>query len=76
MHAVRHGWTPERRCARHGAGAILTNLGRHQWGSGWLQGLLSVLFFYLWKNPAQGAGTSITAAVSPDLEAHSGARRL
>ena len=61
---------PERhRCA----GAILTNLGRHQWGSGWAQALLGVLFFYLWKNPAQGAGTSITAAVSPNLEAHSGA---
>ena len=53
-------------------GAILTSLGRHQWGLGWGQWLLSYLFFFAFKTVEQGASTTITAALSPDLEAHSG----
>jgi hypothetical protein len=61
-------------CACPSAGAILTSLGRHQWGTsaGWGQWLLSYLFFFFWKTVEQGASTTITAALSPDLEEHSG----
>ena len=55
------------------AGAILTKLGRHAWGSGWGQTLLAWVLYFIWKTPEQGAATSITAAVSPELESHSGA---
>ena len=69
-YCARH--PPMRGC--HTSGGILTNLGRHQWGAGgWGQWLMSYLFFPLLKTPEQGASTSITAAVSPDLEEHSGA---
>ena len=57
----------------HTSGGILTNLGRHQWGSGWGQWVMSYMFYFFFKTPEQGAGTTITAAVSPDLDGHSGA---
>jgi len=58
------------------AGVINTPLGRHIYGQGYLGAVLQTavgILGYPWlKNPPQGAATSITAAVSPDLEAHSG----
>ena len=58
------------------SGVINTPLTRHVYGTGYagwaLQNLVSVVGYPWLKSPAQGAATSITAAVSPDLESHSG----
>lgn len=57
-------------------GVINTPLGRHVYGESYLGAAaklaIGVLAWPWFKSPAQGAATSITAAVSPDLEAHSG----
>ena len=57
-------------------GIINTPLTRHIYGSGYLGGAIKSVVGVLaspWlKSPAQGAATSITAAVSPELESHSG----
>ncbi|KAK9917075.1 hypothetical protein WJX75_000637 [Coccomyxa subellipsoidea] len=55
-------------------GAIKTQLQRHT--SGWLKGLalhLAGAIIMGWKTPPQGASTTLTAALSPDLEAQPGA---
>ena len=58
------------------SGVINTPLTRHIYGTsyaGWaLQSVVSVVGYPWFKSPAQGAATSITAAVSPDLNSHSG----
>ena len=55
---------------------INTPLTRHIYGTGYagwaVQNLVSIVGYPWLKSPAQGAATSITAAVSPDLESHSG----
>jgi hypothetical protein len=55
---------------------INTPLGRHVYGEGFagkiLQTAVGILGYPWLKSPAQGAATSITAAVSPDLESRSG----
>lgn len=57
-------------------GVINTPLGRHVYGESYLGSAVKlavgILAWPWFKSPAQGAATSITAAVSPDLEAHSG----
>ena len=57
-------------------GVINTPLTRHVYGTGFagwaLQNVVSVVGYPWLKSPAQGAATSITAAVSPDIESHSG----
>ncbi|BDA50602.1 Retinol dehydrogenase 14 [Coccomyxa sp. Obi] len=57
-------------------GVINTPLGRHVYGESYVGAaaklVIGVLAWPWFKSPAQGAATSITAAVSPDLEAHSG----
>ena len=59
---------------------INTPLGRHIYGEGvaghFLQTAVGILGSPWLKSPAQGAATSITAAVSPDLESQSGEPRL
>ena len=66
---------------RHGAdvslsGVINTPLTKHVYGEGYLGAAVKTavgIIGYPWlKSPAQGAATSITAAVSPELEPHSG----
>ncbi len=58
------------------AGIINTPLMKHVYGGGYLGAAMKTvggIIAYPWlKSPAQGAATSITAAVSPDLESHSG----
>ena len=58
------------------SGVINTPLTRHVYGTGFagwaVQNLVSIVGYPWLKSPAQGAATSITAAVSPDLESHSG----
>lgn len=53
---------------------INTPLGKHLWGQGWGSVLVSIVGWPWLKSVEQGAATSITAAVSSDLEAHSGAK--
>ncbi|CAL5229395.1 g12713 [Coccomyxa viridis] len=57
-------------------GIINTPLTKHVYGGGYLGAAVKTavgIIGYPWlKSPAQGAATSITAAVSPDLESHSG----
>jgi len=59
-----------------GAGIINTSLSRHFLGTGHFAAIKQKAFGILgspWlKTVPQGAATSITAAVSPDLESHSG----
>ena len=59
------------------AGAIKTQLQRHT--SGWLKGValhLAGAIIMGWKTPPQGASTTLTAALSPDLEAQPGVHNL
>lgn len=57
-------------------GVINTPLGRHVYGESYLGAAaklaIGVLAWPWFKSPAQGAATSITAATSPALDAHSG----
>lgn len=58
----------------------MTNLGRHIFGSGWFMtavtGVLGYVLSFGLKTPEQGASTTIVAAISPDLNSHSGAGLL
>lgn len=58
------------------AGIINTPLTKHVYGGGYLGAAVKTavgIIGYPWlKSPAQGAATSITAAVSPEMEPHSG----
>ena len=64
-------------CVYCDAGVINTPLLKYMYGEGYVGSLLKFVggvaawFFYV-KTPAQGAATTITAAVSPDLESHAG----
>lgn len=70
---------PTRTIAAAAAGAIRTPLQRHVFGKGGILGYIVDCIMYLlgpllegWKNPAEGASTTLVAALSPDLEAHPG----
>lgn len=60
------------------AGVINTPLGRHVYGESYVGSAMKlavgILAWPWFKSPAQGAATTITAAVSPDMEDHSGKR--
>ncbi len=70
---------PTSATAAAAAGAIRTPVQRHVFGKGGFLGyILDSIMYFLgavlegWKSPAQGASTTLVAALSPDLEAHPG----
>ena len=54
------------------AGVIHTRLTKHLLGEGLLKGVVGLVGSPWLKSPAQGAATSITAALDPSLESQSG----